>query len=242
MTEHAGPPPGWQQPPPGWQPAPPTSPDLGLAFKGSWQAFRDHLATLLVAGGVLFVVTFLPLALLIPLWWEVVTTEGTETPDVGATQVVLALLALPVMALVVPIFQSNLTRICLSILDGQEPGTFAILRFKRLGGTIGAEILIGLGALVGFLLCVLPGIVFSWAAGFTYQLLHDRDLGPLEALKASVAFVRRNLGWALVTILLGGLVASTGAYVCYIGMIASAPFGQLFTCHLYRQISALEQS
>lgn len=241
MTQQP-PPPGRQSPPAGWQPPRPTSPDLGLAFSGSWQAFRDHLASLLVAGGVLLLVTVLPLVLLVPLWWELVTTDRTSTPDISVLQVVLSVVGVLLMALLVPIFQSNLTRMCLGILDGEKPGTFEILRLKRLGGTIGAELLIGLGTLVGFLLCILPGIIFSWAAGFTYQLLHDRGLGPFEALKASVSFVRRNLGWALVTLLLGGFVASLGSYACLVGMVASAPFAQLFICHLYRQIAALAQS
>lgn len=99
-----------------------------------------------------------------------------------------------------------------------------------------ASILMGLIVFVGFLLLIVPGIIFSLMLAFTLYLVVDRNLGPINALKESRRLTRGNrwslalLGLALVFLNIVGLVALG------IGLFVTVPVSGLAMVHAYRTL------
>lgn len=230
------PPPGWTGPPPGW-PEPP--PSIGFSFSVAWRAFKDHLGPLLVAGGAILLLTLISVGLFVPVYVELIVsaTRDDPTPRFSIGSVALALAALPLLMVVVPLLQANLTRMCLRILDGHRPGPFEIFTFHRIGASFGAIILVSVGTTIGLILLYVPGLVFSVAAGYTLFFVHDRNLRPVAAIKASFRLMRTQFGPALVAMLLGSLLVSAGSYVAMVGLVVTIPLGYLFIAHQFKALT-----
>lgn len=94
---------------------------------------------------------------------------------------------------------------------GTEPGTDELLAgFQHVVPLVAASILVGIAVSIGFILLILPGIYLGVRLIFTMLLVVDRDMGALEAMKASWGHTSGEvldlflLGLASVVILVGG--------------------------------------
>ena len=101
--------------------------------------------------------------------------------------------------------------------------------------SIGA-ILVGIGTAIGFLLCIIPGIIFMFMTIFWGYFLVDKKLSPVESIKASIALVNKNVGT-----LIGFFIACIGAYilgaiVCGIGLLVAIPVVVLSSGYMYRKL------
>jgi hypothetical protein len=108
--------------------------------------------------------------------------------------------------------------------------------WRLLGATIIQSILTSLGMLV----CVIPGFIVAGMLFFTVPLIIERKLGVFEAMRASREVTQRNLLMFTLFALVVQIIASVGAYACYIGLLATWPL--MFTMHAvaYRDCFGLE--
>lgn len=101
---------------------------------------------------------------------------------------------------------------------------------------LGASILLGLAIAVGFLLLIVPGIIFTLMFMFTTFIVIDRELGPVEAMKESRRITHgykwRLLGFGLVL----ALVNLLGILALVIGLLVSIPVSSLAFAHAYRTL------
>jgi uncharacterized membrane protein len=100
----------------------------------------------------------------------------------------------------------------LDIADGRPVTIGSFFKPRNFGGVILAALLVGLISAIGYLLCVIPGLIFGFFAIFTIAFAIDRGLPAVEALKASVATVRSDIGAALLSWLVQGLVLLIQVY------------------------------
>ena len=252
MGGYGAPPPGAQPPPPG---GPSTSPDIGAGFSWAWAKFQANAAPLVISTLIIgalaaaaYLIIYIPLLALAgggggggeirvdPVTGEI--TGGVFDPGAGflVTTLVTAL-ALFALFIVIQGIGSNIARMGLKIADGETVTVGDLFTFPRGSTTFVTAFLLALGTAVGYVLCFLPGIAFAWGAAFTFLFFYDRNLAPVDAIKASFTLFKENLGPALLTVLLGGLVASAGALLCLVGIIVSAPVAQLFIVHQYRSMT-----
>ncbi|WP_375003226.1 hypothetical protein [Aeromicrobium sp. CTD01-1L150] len=246
------PPPGGGVPPGGYGPPAPRDPDIGAGFSWAWAKFQQNAATLILSTLILFAIAFFAYLLIyVPLVAAGALSSGPTTYDPYTNTyetsgpsgfavfliIVGVVLLVFLLAILLQGLGSNLVRMSLLIADGGQPEISDLFRFPRGAATWTTAILLALGTGIGVLLCFIPGIIFAWGAAFTYFIFYDREVSPVEAIKGSFALFRDRFGPALVAVLLGGLVAGAGSLACGIGVIVTAPIGQLFIAHQFRSLT-----
>ena len=60
-------------------------------------------------------------------------------------------------------------------------------------------------------LCFLPGLVVALFTMFTTIVLIDRNLSPIDAIKASIDIVKANIGQSILAYLIAGLITFVGS-------------------------------
>jgi hypothetical protein len=92
---------------------------------------------------------------------------------------------------------------------------------------LGPALLTGLctGVLVGvgLVLCVIPGIIIASMLHFTIPLIVHRRLGAFEAMGESKELVQKNLLMFILFQFVVQLIAQSGQYICYVGLLATFP-------------------
>ena len=165
-------------------------------------------------------------------------------PDIinGITQIsktlpVLNLILVAVFTIVNFIVQLGMIKILLKFCDNQ-PGRFsdlfscAHLFFKM----VGASIVYALIVLVGFILLIVPGIIWSIQFGYYIYLIVDKDLGPIQALKMSSKITRGSKRHLFVFALAIVGVILLGVLALFVGLLVAIPIVSLAGAFVYRKL------
>ena len=193
--EAAPPPPptggyGEVPPPPAYGGAPPVGGgaySVSTAWKYGWEKFVANLGQVLIAILVLFGVQVVFYIL----------------GYVFSGSIILQVL-LNVASLVVSmIIGAGIVRGALDITEGKALNAATLLTPTKLGEVIVASLLIGVMALVGFILLIIPFFLVLFFTSFTLYFLMDKpELGAIDAIKASFEFTKDNAGNVIVWFLL----------------------------------------
>jgi uncharacterized membrane protein len=89
-------------------------------------------------------------------------------------------------------------------------------------------------------LCILPGLAVALLTIFSVLFVIDRNLSPIDAIKASFELVKANLVPVLLTWLALAAIVMVGAIVCGIGLIVAIPVAALLEVYAYRRLSGGE--
>lgn len=128
-------------------------------------------------------------------------------------------------------------RLSLNLVDGAK-ATFSdifgeghlVVRY------IVASILYALVVIAGFVLLVVPGVIWSIKYGQYKFLIVDQKLGPVEALKES-ARITTGFKWELLLLyLLFALINIAGALVLFVGLLVSIPVTFVAMLWVYRRL------
>jgi uncharacterized membrane protein len=98
------------------------------------------------------------------------------------------------------------------------------------------SILYGLIVLAGFILLIVPGIIWGIKYSFFGYLIIDRGMGPVEALKRS-GEITKGYKWDLF--LLGLLffgISLLGVLACIVGLFAAIPTIWVAHAYVYRRL------
>ena len=105
--------------------------------------------------------------------------------------------------------------------------------FKYLGATLLAMLVI----LGGFILLIVPGIIFSLMLMFVSYIVIDRRLGPVEAIGESRRITRGHK-WKLLGFVLTIVGINILGLICLlVGLLVSIPVSSLAMVHAYRTLS-----
>ena len=88
---------------------------------------------------------------------------------------------------------------------------------------LGAGLLEGLLAGIGFLFCIVPAFLVAGLFFFTQPLIVERGLGVTEAMRESFEYTKKNLFMFVLFAIVVGLLAQIGANACYVGLLATYP-------------------
>jgi len=227
------PPPGGYPPAPGGYGAAPYSAPDAIGY--GWRKFKENAgvmiaATLIVAVGAIVLGILGEVIAPSP---SIVTNGGEFDFEVGAT--IASLIVQTITGTIGYILFAMMAKGALDVVDG---GSFDIGRaFGALD--IPKVLLVGLLlsviTTVGYLACVLPGLVFSIFSFFTVYFVVDKAKEPVEAIGSSCTLVGRNFGNSLLSGLLAGLVLIAGALLCLVGLLAAVPVVTLAGAYAYRR-------
>jgi uncharacterized membrane protein len=237
------PPPSYGAPPPGegaYQ-APPTgggsySPVEAIQY--GWAKFTKSPATLLVPVLLTFVVVavvyFLLFFVILGSAFDAeVNDDGTidSGPGFAMTLVLFGIIIL-VVTLALQVLMAALVKGALDVVDGKSPALGELFQGWDKTQVVIAAVLVSIGTGVGFMLCYLPGLIFSFLAGYTMYYVVGKQMAAVDALKASLSFTTSHLGETVLFFLLGLVVTAIGGIACGIGLLVAYPVvlvGQAYT-------------
>ena len=139
--------------------------------------------------------------------------------------------------------QLGIVKIALKFCDGGVgtiPDLFSQGRlfFRYLG----ASILYGLVVGVGFLLLIVPGIVWGIKFGLFSYVLVDKNLGVVASLKESARLTQGSKGNLFLLGLLLALVNFVGVIALGVGLFVTVPITMIASAFAYRKLSVAVQS
>lgn len=147
----------------------------------------------------------------------------------------ILLVALFVISLIVRI---GYIKIFLKISDGEMVRFKEIFEeYKMFWRYIGVSILTALAVLGGFILLIIPGIVFAIKYSFSQFILIDTDNKPIASMKESSA-ITKGSKWKLFGFyIVLALLNLVGLAIVGLGLLVSIPVSVFATIHVYRALS-----
>jgi uncharacterized membrane protein len=175
------------------------------------------------------------------------TGETTYNSDTGVYEYntggggfLLLLFSAAVYALLITVLaavmQAGISRGVLTILDGRPLATGVMFGMANVGTVIVAGLLVGLGVGIGTLLCFIPGLIVAFFSQFYVWFIVDQQMGAFDAIKASFAFVNRNLGTVFIFYLASLAAVFVGALACGIGLLVAVPVVYIAQGYTYRKL------
>ena len=125
----------------------------------------------------------------------------------------------------------------LDIANGQPVTIGSFFKPRNIGAVVIATLIVGVATAIGSALCYVPGLIVGLFTMFTTYVLLDRNLKPIDAIKASIDIVKANIGQSILAYLVGGIIGAVGIFLCGIGAIVSLPVSALFLLYSYRKLS-----
>jgi uncharacterized membrane protein len=126
------------------------------------------------------------------------------------------------------------------ILDILDKGTAKVSTFFSFANLLGKFILGSLLYLLivlgGFILLVIPGIIWGIKYSFFTYLIVDKNLGPMEAIKKSGEITAGKKGKLFGLFLLFMLINILGAVCFLVGLFVTIPITMLTGAYVYRKL------
>ena len=271
MGEGSGgtpPPPPPPPPPPGTPPGPggirPRT--LGEVLSAAFSVYKNNAANLLLIVAVVVV----PLSFLGALSIQVVAAPKRHLVEIfGHTTVVesrtfvvgvvAAIIAVAIGVIISAVLQAAILRGAAqaTIGDPVDIGSSYRWGFRRLGSVLLVALLVGITVGVGFLLLVIPGIIFLVFFSVSVPALVIENRRGTEAMKRSWHLVSGSFWHALgvivvaaiITGLVSGIIGAIGGSAWFlhwiftaIAQIITAPFAALVSVLLYLDLRARKEA
>lgn len=155
--------------------------------------------------------------------------------------VIVSLLSLGILA---PVTMAGYMHAVLLILrEGREPKLQDLFsRMKLFFPLLGFGIVVFIGMMIGYMILILPGILFvlavSYCCLYLLPLMTDRGLGLIDAVKESYSITMKGnmVDNIAVFIIFMGLLA-VGSSV-FIGFLFTQPFATIFLLSVYEEKTA----
>ena len=217
---------------------------VGEALSWAWNRFTKNAAPLIVATLVGGLIT--TSAVLLYMWVTgnvvMAITHIHDTRElstrtrfwVGAAVTFLHSI---VLSLVAGVIASAYYRGLLEIADGRPVTIASFLRPRNVVSVVIASLIFGILFFIGVTLCVLPAVIVTFFAFFTTVAIVDRNLSPIDGIRANIDVVKNNFGASLLAALTAVGLLLAGVLAFGVGALAAAPVVYLFGVYTYRTLS-----
>jgi len=225
-------------PPPAYGAAPPApggySPVAALQY--GWAKFTKSPATLLVpALLVLVVLIVLDVIVQIILRGALLGTHDCTKTILGTTihnaqcgpgfftTVLVGALGGLVASFVGQLLGAGLIKSALNVVDGREVNAGDVFGYATKPNVVATAAIVAGATFVGTLLCYVPGLIVGFLTLFAMFFVVDKDMAPMDAIRASVSLITSRLGETILFYVLGIIVIIVGAILCLVGLLAAVP-------------------
>jgi uncharacterized membrane protein len=220
--------------------------NVGDAFGWAWNKFTKNAVPLIVAT-LAFAVLVLVLQGLVNLVQMLVSPGDTAyTADSSGfafsyaatsfASVVVAIIGWFLLLIVSAAVQSAFLGGIFDIANGQDVSVGSFFKPRNIGNVIVAGLLVGIITTIGVFLCVIPGVIASIMLMFTVVAVLDRNLAPVDAIKASFETSKNHFGTVILVWLSMVLVVAVGAVLCGVGLLVAVPLASLILVYTYRTL------
>ncbi len=229
------PPPGGTPPPgpSGGTPQPAGSYSVSNAFNFGWTKFQQNLGPWLVGTIVLFLI-----GLAVNLVFSVAGNAVGGSTDSGVlifgsiTSLLLGIISI-VVGWVIGI---QFVRAGLSNTDTGRLEFGKFFETQLLGPAILTALIAGVLTAIGYILCIIPGLIVLFFVQFCYYFVLAENKSPWDAVKASFSFVNQNLASIFVLFLASVLAIAVGALLCGVGLLVAYPVVLLAHAYTFRTL------
>lgn len=222
---------------------------VGNAFSYAFDKFKQNLGPLILITLILLVSVFV-----IQLIGNLITSgmngagelifdpesgefEGGAASGFFAGAMIVSLLFSAISWAVQLIIQAGIIKASLGLTRGQKVDLGSAFSGINWGQVVVASLLIGVGTFVGLILCILPGIVWIFLTWYTLYFVVDRDMSAVDAIKASIALVKDNVGPLLLFFLAAIAAYIVGACLCGVGLLAAIPVVVIAQAYTFRTLT-----
>lgn len=210
--------------------------DIGLCVSRSWELLKRNFG-ILVGATVLFFILTIGISQLLGLLTGRAMQSLVQGNISAGPILVLVLVNVPQMILSM-VLTAGLYNLMLKLIRGQATGIGDLFSgfttcFVQLAA---AGIVVQLLSMLGFLLCVLPGIYLSVAWILTIPLIIDRGLDFWAAMELSRKVVTHHWWLMFCLIIVVALINIAGILACCIGIFAAFPLGLGAVLYAYEDI------
>ena len=218
--------------------------DVGAAISWGFDRFKANAAAFVGLAAVVTVIQLVQQVGTRPLQNIVVDCSNPETPGqlnactaaLGISAIVAIGIAM-LFSLLAFIAQIGVQRAAIRSTQGVAPTFGEMFTTQYLGRYILYVIVLSVLFVIGLLLCILPGLVVLFLLQLGPYYILDKGMGVVDAIKASVNAVTKNIGPALIMTIINALVTILGGLFFGILTLVTLPFACLFTAHMYRQFN-----
>jgi len=164
--------------------------------------------------------------------------QTNDSADFTSGAVALFVIVAVVLAVIQVLAKMGSIRLVLRAHDNAESAAFGDLWAPHpFWKFVGGSILVGVIVIIGFILLIVPGIIWALRYLFVPYLIMERKLAPFAALKES-ARITYGHKWQLLGLLgLIVLINILGAILLLVGLLVSVPVSSLAMVHAYRTLS-----
>lgn len=211
--------------------------DLGDCITRAWNLVKNNFWPII---GVSTLVFFAIIAInqLFGFITNPIVNNMVAKQEINARGLLIVLGVTIVSAPVSTIFMAGLFNYYLKLIRGES----ATLNdaFAGFGPRTGQLILLSLTQIVllmvGYALCLIPGIYLMVAWYFAIPLVMDRQMSFWPALELSRRKVSKHWFVILAAMLVFGLIAMLGILACGIGILVTMPVGTLALMYAYETV------
>jgi len=162
------------------------------------------------------------------------------TAGFGIASILVMIVGWIVLLVVAGVVQSAFVSGVLDIANGRQVAMGDFFKPRNVGNVIVATLIVGVASAIGSALCVIPGLIVDFLLMFTIIALLDRNLSPVDAIRASFETTTKNLGPAILAFLVMIAIVLVGAIVCGVGLIVAVPVEMLFLVYTFRRLNGAE--
>lgn len=142
-----------------------------------------------------------------------------------------------IVQVVAMILTAALIKLALNYVDGKSLDIGEAFQGWDKLQVVLASILVSIGTFVGFLLCIIPGIIFAFLTVYTTYYVVDKNMGAVDAIKASINLTKANVGNLVLFFLLSLVVVVIGACLCGVGLLVAWPVVAIAGAYTFRVLN-----
>jgi uncharacterized membrane protein len=201
-----------------------------------WNMFAEQWKVWVLNSLVLSLVTVVPaIGIYIFMFLAVAASAGSSSAGVGFVIIVLMLVAMALIVILSSYLICGMYQTAFKQLRGEPISTRDLFSagesFPRF---LGAVIVVGVLAMIGFLLCIIPAFIVVGALYFTVPLVVERRMSIADAIQASRNATRGDLFMFVLFAIVVSIIAQAGSYLCYVGMLVTWPLQYTIAAVAYR--------
>lgn len=243
----APPPPGYAAPPPpaggyGYAPAPSSFDVVMDGVKYGWKKFTENVGPWII-GALIWVFGYGIVSWLLYLVMFAAFASNAQVDTYGNITSIStglgwlgSLVFTGVIVLLAVLVQVAFLNAALTVTSGRSLTVGDFFRFPNFGRVFGTAILVGLTVGVGYVLCIIPGLIAAFFLAFAVLISMDRGLGAVDSMKASIDLVKNNAVTVLLVAVAVGILNAIGSAVCGIGVLVTLPVAVVGAVYVYRRI------
>jgi uncharacterized membrane protein len=164
------------------------------------------------------------------------TELQTQCSPSFATQLFGGALISAVIIVVFNIAAAGLYKGATNVTDGRPFGLGMMFEGWDKTQVALAALIIAIATAIGSFLCYIPGLIVGFLTMFTMLFVVDKQMGAVDAIKASFRLVVDNLGSSILFYLLAAVCILVGACLCLVGLLVAAPVVLIALAYTYRRL------